>query len=146
MESQTFKFKGREIKQFLIKRIWEDIRQELASDGYLVEGINMPKIDGLTLTTNRLKKAWKQTSSLLNTSEVEYGQKSEKWRASVFFSDVNQLWVILVWEKARPIRNEVRHELLHIWESFLGLKWGALTQKNNNANLTPIVDIIPSKN
>ena len=75
----------------------------------------MPHISGITLSTNRLKEAWEQTSQsphLINTSLIEYGEKSEKWKALVFFSNVDQIWILLIWEKARPIRNSIRHELL----------------------------------
>jgi hypothetical protein len=129
------------IRPDVIERIWQGIKRELASDGYPVESIVMPQITGWTLDMNNLRKAWEKTSStpaLMNMSLVEYGEESEKWAAFTFPSvaqtSADQKWMVLLWEGKRPIRRPLRHELLHIWESLLGLKWGTLTGKYQPAD------------
>ena len=118
---------GHEIEPSVIEKIWRNIQQELVSRGYAVQGITMPKITGMTLSSNSLMKAWeavKTFPNLVNQSEAEWGEYLEKWKACVFPTEEG--WTILVWNRARPIRNEIRHELSHIWESLLGLQWGTL--------------------
>lgn len=119
------------IRPEVIERIWQNIKRELTSDGYPVESIEMPRIAGWTLDTNNLRKAWEITSSspaLVNTSLEEYGEELKEWSACTIPSNVDQMWRILIWKEMRPIRKRLRHELLHVWESLLGLKWGALRE------------------
>jgi hypothetical protein len=120
----------------VIERTWQGIKRELARDGYPVEATKMPPISGWTLNTENLRKAWEIASSspsLANTSQEEWGERSDEWAActipSVDQTSGGQGWGILIWEGMRPIRKPLRHELLHIWESLLGLKWGTLASK-----------------
>ena len=133
METQIIQIRGKVIEPSRIMRIWEDIRQELINEGYSVAKVtDMPKIRGVTVTTKWLKRMWQITSSsphLLNTSQLEWGEKKEGWKVCTFFADVKQEWIVVVWERVKSIEYEVRHELLHIWESLLLLQRGTLTKK-----------------
>jgi hypothetical protein len=132
MEPQEFSFKGQEIRPDVIEKIWENTKNYLAQQGYFVQDIKMPDIVGITLTLERLRDAFRILNSsphIINTSKIEFnGEYVDEGSACVFRSDEPNQWNILVWEKARPIRNEIKHEILHIWESILGLEWGTLTQ------------------
>jgi len=128
---ESFTFKGREIKQEILKRIWEEMKSNLRSK-YPIENIPMPKIEAVRLTHKRFAKAMKQLLSspyIMDMSVIEWGETAGFASACTFFGDVDQTWVVLVCEGLRPLEQDLRHELLHIWESTLDLQWGTLTKK-----------------
>lgn len=131
MSPQLFTFKGKEIKQEILKRIWKAIRLNLR-DKYPVEDISMPKIEAISLTHRRFRKAMKQLETsphFMDTSGIEWGEEVGFPSACAFPSDVDQKWIVLVCRGLRPLEQDLKHELLHIWESTLVLKWGTLTQR-----------------
>lgn len=129
--SETFTFKGKQIKQESLKRVWEQTRREL-SKRYAVEDAQMPKIDGVILSGKcfwRALKRVKQSSHMIDTEAIEWGESASFISACTFFADTRETWIVLVCEGLRPLEQELKHELLHIWENILGLQWGALTKK-----------------
>jgi len=120
---------GQQIKPDVIAKVWDRTRQIVAGEGYAVDDVAMPQIVAITLDSEGLQKAWKDTArfpNLSNQSEAEWGEHLDEWQACTF--PTGDHWLVLVYERMRPIKNEIRHELLHIWESLLGLQWGTLTR------------------
>jgi len=129
--SETFTFSGEPIKQETLRMIWEETRSSLKNK-YLVENISMPKIEAITLTPKRFMKAMKQlqlSPHILDMSVIEWGETAGFPSACTFFADVEQKWIVLVCRELRPLEQDLKHELLHIWENALGLEWGTLTNK-----------------
>lgn len=136
METEEFRFTGRPVREGTIKTLWEEIRCELKTE-HPVENIKMPRIEALRLSYSRFEKAMKKlkrSPHLTDQDGIELGvkaTKAEKMKASacVFFSDVDQCWVILKCEGFYPLEVDLKHELLHIWEKILCLPWGTLAKK-----------------
>ncbi len=129
--SETFTFSGEPIKQETLRMIWEETRSSLKNE-YLVENISMPKIEAITLTPKRFMKAMKQlqlSPHILDMSVIEWGETAGFPSACTFFADVERKWIVLVCRELRPLEQDLKHELLHIWENALGLEWGTLTNK-----------------
>ena len=129
---QHFSFVGRQIKQDLLRRTWEETGAILKNK-YPVEDTPMPRIEALCLTYECFSKAIRQLLSspyIIDATKIEWGEQLEARRISAgsFFSDVDQKWAVLVCEGLNPLEQNLRHELLHIWESILGLQLGTLTQ------------------
>ena len=128
--SETFTFSGKEIKQEILRSVWEETRSNLRGK-YPVEDISMPKIEAVRLTVKRFTKAMKQlllSQHIMDTSEIEWGEGAGFVSACTFFGDVDQKWIVLVCKGLRPLEQDLKHELLHIWESNLDLKLGTLTK------------------
>ena len=128
---EAFTFREKPIKQEILRKIWEETRSNLR-DTYPVENISMPKIEAVILANKRFWKAMRQLLSsphILDESQTEWGESAGVVSACVFFSDVQRKWMILVCEGLRPLDQDLKHELLHVWESTLGLQWGTLTRK-----------------
>lgn len=129
--SKTFIFSGDPIKQETLRMIWEETRSSLKNE-YPVGNISMPKIEAMTLTPKRFMKATKQLLSsphILDMSVIEWGEPVGFPSACTFFADVDRKWIVLVRRGLRPLEQDLKHELLHIWENALGLAWGTLTNK-----------------
>lgn len=129
--SETFTFSGEPIKQETLRMIWEETRSSLKNE-YLVENISMPKIEAITLTPKRFMKAMKQlqlSPHILDMSVIEWGETAGFPSACTFLADVERKWIVLVCRELRPLEQDLKHELLHIWENALGLEWGTLTNK-----------------
>jgi hypothetical protein len=132
MVVQQFKFKGTAIRPDVLGGYWRYVKRLLAADGYSVEGIEMPNIEGLVLSTDRWTEALEQidlSPYYKNTTGVKHGKQLIGKRGVLVFHAAGPKWIVLVWENARPMKGPVRHELLHIWESLLGLSCGTLTKK-----------------
>jgi len=129
---EHFSFVGRKIEQDLLRRIWEETRSNLKSQ-FIVKDVVMPRIEAVSLTHERFTKAIRQLQSspyIIDATKIEWGEqlKAGYISAGSFFSDVDQKWVVLLCEGLNPLEQNLRHELLHIWESILGLQLGTLTQ------------------
>jgi len=129
---QTLKFTGRQISPNIISKIWEETRSELGTE-YAVKEIQMPKIDGIVLSYKRFVQAdrkLKASSHIENLTKAEWGvDEVGVPSAGVFYSDVDKKWMLLKLKGANPLEVDVKHELLHIWESILKVPWGTLTRK-----------------
>lgn len=135
MEPEHFKFRGKQVKQAILTRIWEGIRLELASK-YPVDNVELPNTIAMVLNYKNFVKAHKKllsSSHIEDTSEMEYGAKVTTIpSATTTFADVDQTWIILkCGGYGYSLEVDLRHELLHLWEAKLGLKWGTLTQMGN---------------
>ena len=113
----------------MLSRIWEETRLELASK-YNVNNVEMPRIKGIVLSYKRFRKALNRLLSspqIEDTSEVEWGQKTPDPSAFTFFADTDQTWIIVKCSGyGDSLQADLRHELLHLWEAQLELKWGRL--------------------
>ena len=131
--SELFSVSGEPIEQVILRMIWEETRASLKNE-YLVGNISMPKIEAVILTRKRFRKATKQllaSPHILDMSVIEWGEIVKFPSACAFMAEVEQeqKWIILVCDELIPLEQDLKHELLHIWESTLGLKWGTLTKK-----------------
>jgi hypothetical protein len=130
MEPETFVFRGKPMSQALLTRIWEEMRLELANK-YTVDDIEIPKIRALILSYKNFMKAYNKlltSPHIEDTSEIEWGAKVTTPSAFTFYGDVDQTWVILKCDGyGYSLEVDLRHELLHLWEAELDLKWGTLT-------------------
>lgn len=130
MEPETFVFRGKPVNQAILIRIWEEIRVELA-DKYPVDDVKMPNIRAMILNYKNFRKALKKLLSsphIEDTSETEWGAKITTPSAVTFYGDVDQTWMVLkCGGYGYSLEVDLRHELLHICEAILGLKWGTLT-------------------
>ena len=130
MEPETFVFRGKPVEQAILERIWKEIKLELAGK-YSVDNVEMPNIEALVLSYKKFRKALNKLLSsphIKDTSEIEWGAKCTTPSAVTFFIDENQTWAILkCGGYGCSLEADLRHELLHIWEAKLGLKWATLT-------------------
>jgi hypothetical protein len=138
MKPEEFKFRGKPASRVILVRIWEEIRLELTGK-YAVDNIEMPDIQALVLNYKNFTKAFNKLLLSLHiedTSEIEWGTKCTSTipSALIFFADVDQTWIILKCDGyGYSLEVDLRHELLHLWESKLGLKWGTLTKMGKKA-------------
>jgi len=129
MEPEQFTVRGEPVEQATIVRIWEEIKREIAGK-YPVGNIKMPNIKAHVLNRNHFRKVvrkllWSQ--HIIDTSEIEWGTKCTKPSAVTFLAEGE--WIILKCKGyGFSLEDDLRHELLHVWEAKLGLKWGTLTQ------------------
>ena len=134
MKPQTFTIEYKEeVPLETLKRVWEEIREDLKKKGYQVEDAQMPRVKAFVLPYEYFVKIHKELLESPHTkdqSEVEYGEKSKDCSASIFYSDVNQEWIIIKCEEDPPLEVDLNHELRHLYEDYLGLKCGSLTAKN----------------
>ena len=128
---------GHKIDDHVIEKVWHTIQRRLASQGYAVDGITMPVIVGITLDSDGLRQAWEDMERFPNLTDQgqidEWGEPLDKWEACVFA--VGPGWVIAIYDRVKPITDNIRHELLHVWESLLGFQWGTLTRGINHRGL-----------
>ncbi len=136
MEPEHFKFRGKPVSRVILVRIWEEIRLELTSK-YPVDNIEMPNIQALVLNYKNFTKALNKlllSSHIEDTSEIEWGTKCTTPSALTFFADADQTWIILKCDGyGYSLEVDLKHELLHLWEAKLGLKWGTLTKVGKKA-------------
>ena len=65
---------------------------------------------------------------------MEWGTKCTTPSALTFFADADQTWIILKCDGyGYSLEVDLKHELLHLWEAKLGLKWGTLTKVGKKA-------------
>ncbi len=129
--SETCTFSGEPIKQETLRMIWEETRSSLKNE-YLVENISMPKIEAITLTPKRFMKAMEQlqlSPHILDMSVIEWAETAGFPSACIFFADVERKWIVLVCRELRTLEQDLKHELLHVWENALGLEGRTLTNK-----------------
>jgi len=130
-DAELIKLKGNPIAQQTIEKIWEEVRLKLGGH-YAVEGIEMPKIRGLILAKVRFKRILAQllaSPHIYSTEEEEWGPRQQHTLPSAINFRAEDTWVIVKNGAGRcTVEEDLRHELLHIWESILGLSWGTLTQ------------------
>jgi hypothetical protein len=132
--TEKFRIDGKEIPQERLRKIWEEIREELVAEGYAVENVKLPEVRAFRLKYKKFSRVFRQlekSSHIRDTYEEEYGEKSNKIlpSACVFFSDVDQKWFVLKCDGRGHIETDLKHELYHLWEDTLKLKWGTLTEK-----------------
>ena len=137
MKPQTFTIEYKEeVPLETLKKIWEEIRGDLKKKGYQVENVQMPRVRAFVLSRKyflEINKELLESPHIKDLGEAEYGEKSNaNCSASIFYSDVNQEWIILKCEGTLPLEVDLNHELRHLCEDFLGLKWGSLTAKESN--------------
>jgi len=134
MKSQTFSIKFKEeVSSETLKRIWEEVRQDLKNKGYRVENIQMPRVKAFVMPYKYFTQTFKEllkSSHVIDESKREYGEWSKASSACIFYSDVNQEWIIIKCEGDPPLEVDLNHELRHLYESCLELPVGSLTTKN----------------
>jgi hypothetical protein len=139
MESTTFNIAGDPIEQKYIRHLWEQTRNELKDRYPKVKDIPMPKISAMTLGPENFRRQHRQllqSKHIRDTGLIEWGspstmKTSDLPSACVFEADEDQGWIILkrTGKKSWSIENDLIHELFHVWESALGLRWGTLSRK-----------------
>lgn len=132
MKSQKFSFKcKKEVSQKTLKRIWDQIREDLRTKGYSVKDIEMPKVQAFVLSPKRFIKVGrelKESPHVRDKSTEEYGEKVNLEESSAFlvFIDTIETWFILKCEGRYSVKRDLDHELRHLFERALGLKIGIL--------------------
>ena len=137
MESATFNIAGDPIEQEHIRALWEQTRNELRDRYPNVKDIPMPKISAMTLGPKDFRRQHRQllqSKHIRGTGPIEWGSPmsaSDLPSACVFEADEDQGWIILkrTGKRSWSIEKDLIHELFHVWESTLGLRWGTLSRK-----------------
>jgi hypothetical protein len=136
MESTTFNIAGDWVEPEYIRELWEQTRNELKGRYPKVKDIPMPRISAMTLGPKDFRRQHRQllqSQHMRDTGPMEWGspstmKTSDLPSACVFEADEDQGWIILkrTGKKSWSIEHDLIHELSHIWESALGLRWGTL--------------------
>lgn len=120
------------VSQKSLKRMWKIIGKELKEMGYQVNNIQMPKVRAFILSLENFEETTKELSPhLMDTSSIEYGETDSDPPSACAFSiksAMEDYWIILKCQGRNSLKKDLDHELKHIYESFLGLKWGTLTR------------------
>lgn len=124
----------KKIEEWLIKEIWENIKTRLVD--YDVKDIKMPVINAFVLKERHYLKACRELakkSKFRETVLIEYGELFPAIHSAGFAmqdqSEDDEGWLICIRKGKRSITVNLEHELCHIFEYLLGLKWGTLTEK-----------------
>jgi hypothetical protein len=133
-ETYHFNFRGTEIKQGLLKSIWEEIKKELMAKGYSVQDSELPRVRAFRLKFKEFNKKLKElrkSPNIRDKGEEEYGEKEKAGQlSSAFALPLNdQEWIIFKCDGLFPLKDDLKHELTHVWEHTLRLKWGTLTNE-----------------
>jgi hypothetical protein len=132
---ETFAVYGLPVFPEVIKRIWEEIRDELANEYPIVKEIRLPAVQAFIMPSKKYLKLKKQlltSTHIIDQSEAEWGDKlgAGDSSAALFYSDVQETWVIIKRQGyGYTPEHDLKHELTHIYERILLLPWGSLTKK-----------------
>jgi len=133
---ETFLIQGREISQKRLEQIWEELKKDLIERYPFVSEIKMPCIKAYVVDSKpymKLQKRLLASSHIRDKALQEWGAPGtpDGSSAAAFYSDVAESWVIIKRKDyGYPLARDLRHELLHIYESIMLLNIGDLTAKS----------------
>lgn len=129
MVELTFKFQSEAVSPISIKEMWELFKSELKARGYNVDSIEMPEIIGIICHETDYDR---NADILARDTEIdseEYGEPSTNFKSSAGIRDISgkgEKWLMLICKGRGTLEHEVKHEISHVFEFFLGLKRGTL--------------------
>jgi len=122
----------------IIERVWLEIREELSAGYPQASKAMMPKITCCIQNHVKYDRSVKRllaSGHLFLDTKTEYGDEVFRQSSACVFSTgadpPETEWVILKCNGRFPLEHDLRHELLHIWESLLQMDWGTLTNNQN---------------
>jgi hypothetical protein len=140
------KFRGDEISQDKVRSYWEITKHALSASGYDTEKVPMP--NELRIFVNVPHRSFANfQKSCKNRDNDEYdGDYSNVVAdASIYLgcqmtehSEEQEPTLILVHKGAAHKKRSIFHELLHVYEYYLGLKCGSLARSTHQLALCEI--------
>ena len=127
---------GEQVSEDIIIKFWEELRDEIGNDYPQVKSFVRPLIQAWVVPSDFYIKAIEgllSSGHLNDTSKIEYGTtiKHENASACVFFLNDDRTWLIIKRKNwGFSLEHDLKHELSHIYESTLLLKWCALKKIN----------------
>lgn len=120
------------ISQRTIEKIWKRLYEKLRQMGYRMQNIKIPNIYAIVLGPRNFIKFIQRLRKIgfISMDIEEYGRDMGIRDTGAICLPRGKAWVIIIQTYAErgPLERYLIHEILHIFEDLLGLRWGSLTR------------------